>query len=182
MDRRIIIAVVAILLVAGAAGVYYYYGYEKPKIQNKTNATSNATPNATQNLTKEELEQAKQVPIEGGNEKTIQNTVKGGTAKDVIILVKGDESSRAVIAAMKVAGAIGAATRGEVKAKSALTSEISLSEGTVTHPIIFIKGPKSGATQTKITIVAPGQIVVEGKTYEELENAAIRAALAILGQ
>ena len=173
MDRRIILAVVAILIViGGAVAVYYYYGYEKTGVQNQTNVT----PNATKNLTKEQVEQVKQVSIEGGDEKTIQNTVKSSIAKDVRILVENKEDSRVVIAGMEIAAAIGP------KAISALTSETSLSTGTAMHPVIFIKGPKSGAKETKVTIVAPGQIIVEGKTYDELKTASIRVGMAITGQ
>ena len=37
---------------------------------------------------------------------------------------------------------------------------------------ILIKGPKSGAKKTRVSVIGGGKVIVEGKTYEELYKAA----------
>ena len=48
----------------------------------------------------------------------------------------------------------------------------ALKDATTKTPKILLKGPKSGAKKTKVSVVGDGKVVVEGKTYEELYKAA----------
>ena len=48
----------------------------------------------------------------------------------------------------------------------------TLEDATSETPIIRIKGPKSGAKKTKVSVVGGGKILVEGKTYPEVYKAA----------
>ena len=47
-----------------------------------------------------------------------------------------------------------------------------LKDATAKTPKILIKGPKSGTKKTRVSVIGEGQVVVEGKTYEELYKAA----------
>jgi hypothetical protein len=53
-------------------------------------------------------------------------------------------------------------------------------DATVKTPIVLLKGPKSGAKQTKVSVVGDGKVVVEGKTYEELYKAADRICITLM--
>jgi hypothetical protein len=48
----------------------------------------------------------------------------------------------------------------------------ALKDATTKTPKILIKGPKSGAKETRVSVHSNGKVVVEGKTYEELYKAA----------
>jgi hypothetical protein len=56
----------------------------------------------------------------------------------------------------------------------------ALEEATAQRPFIQLKGPKSGATKTGVSIVGPGQILVEGKTYDDLFTAADYIGITLL--
>ena len=56
----------------------------------------------------------------------------------------------------------------------------ALDHGTAQRPLIQLKGPKSGATRTGVSVVGPGQILVEGKTYEDLYTAADYIGITLL--
>ena len=47
-------------------------------------------------------------------------------------------------------------------------------------PIIQIKGPGSGASKTRVAVLGDGKVVVEGKTYEELNKAAGLLSITLL--
>lgn len=56
----------------------------------------------------------------------------------------------------------------------------TLDEATAKRPLIQLKGPKSGAIKTGVSVVGPGQIIVEGKTYEDLYTAADSIGITLL--
>lgn len=56
----------------------------------------------------------------------------------------------------------------------------TIGQGTAQRPLIQLKGPKSGATRTGVSVVRPGQILVEGKTYEDLYTAADYIGITLL--
>jgi hypothetical protein len=53
-------------------------------------------------------------------------------------------------------------------------------DATAKTPKILIKGPKSGAKQTKVSVIGKGKVVVEGKTYEQLYKAADLICITLL--
>lgn len=56
----------------------------------------------------------------------------------------------------------------------------TLDEATAKRPLIQLKGPKSGATKTGVSVADRGQIIVEGKTYDELYTAADYIGITLL--
>lgn len=56
----------------------------------------------------------------------------------------------------------------------------ALEDATVKTPIILIKGPKSGAKNTRVSAVGGGKVIVEGKTYEGLDKAADRICITLI--
>lgn len=56
----------------------------------------------------------------------------------------------------------------------------ALKDATTKTPIIQIKGPKSGAKNTKVSVIGDGKVVVEGKTYEDLYKAADRICITLI--
>ena len=48
----------------------------------------------------------------------------------------------------------------------------TLKDATTKTSKILLKGPKSGAKETKVSVIGDGKVIVEGKTYEELYKAA----------
>lgn len=56
----------------------------------------------------------------------------------------------------------------------------ALEDATAKTSKILIKGPKSGAKQTKVSVVGDGKVIVEGKTYEELYKAADRICITLM--
>ncbi len=53
-------------------------------------------------------------------------------------------------------------------------------DATSETPVIQIKGPKSGATKTEVTVIGDGKVIVEGKTYEDLYKAAGLVGITLL--
>jgi len=53
-------------------------------------------------------------------------------------------------------------------------------DATAKTPIVLLKGPKSGAKQTKVSVVGDGKVVVEGKTYDQLYKAADRICITLM--
>lgn len=47
-------------------------------------------------------------------------------------------------------------------------------------PVIQIKGPNSGAENTRVAVMGNGKVIVEGKTYEELYTAADLLCITLL--
>lgn len=56
----------------------------------------------------------------------------------------------------------------------------ALKDATVKTPIILIKGPKSGAKNTRVSAIGDGKVIVEGKTYEDLYKAADRICITLI--
>lgn len=56
----------------------------------------------------------------------------------------------------------------------------TLEDATPGSPIIQLKGPKSGATTTRVSVIGDGKIVVEGETYEDLYKAADLICVTLL--
>ncbi len=56
----------------------------------------------------------------------------------------------------------------------------ALEDATVKAPIILIKGPKSGANNTRVSTLGGGKIIVEGKNYEDLYKAADRICITLI--
>ncbi len=56
----------------------------------------------------------------------------------------------------------------------------AIDSATSTNPIILLKGPGSGAQDTGVWVADDGKIVVEGKTYEELYEAADFICITLL--
>lgn len=56
----------------------------------------------------------------------------------------------------------------------------SLEDATVKTPIILIKGPKSGAKKTRVSVFGGGKVIVEGKTYDDLYKAADRICITLI--
>ena len=54
------------------------------------------------------------------------------------------------------------------------------SDASATNPIIQIKGPKSGGSQTAVRVLGDGKFVIEGKTYDELYRAADFVSVTLL--
>lgn len=66
------------------------------------------------------------------------------------------------------------------QAKASVGATRSLEEGTAQRPLIQLKGPKSGATRTGVSVVGRGQILVEGKSYDDLYTAADYIGITLL--
>jgi hypothetical protein len=47
-------------------------------------------------------------------------------------------------------------------------------------PVIQIKGPKSGAKETRVAVMGDGKVIVEGKTYDDLYEAADLLSITLL--
>lgn len=56
----------------------------------------------------------------------------------------------------------------------------ALENATSKNPIIQIKGPKSGADKTRISLNGDGKIIVEGETYRDLYKAADLIGITLL--
>jgi len=70
---------------------------------------------------------------------------------------------------------------GKLKRSVVMGSQIqTLEDATSETPIIQIKGPKSGANNTRVWVIGGGKVVVEGKTYGELYKAADLVCLTLL--
>jgi hypothetical protein len=54
------------------------------------------------------------------------------------------------------------------------------SDASATNPVIQIKGPKSGASQTAVRILGDGKFIIEGKSYEELYRAGDFVSITLL--
>lgn len=56
----------------------------------------------------------------------------------------------------------------------------SLNEATPETPIILVKGPKSGAESTKVSVLGYGKIIIEGITYKDVSKAADLVNVTVL--
>lgn len=56
----------------------------------------------------------------------------------------------------------------------------SLEEASAKKPLIQLKGPKSGAARTGVSVMEGGRVVVEGKTYDDLYAAADLIGITVL--
>src|SRR5260221_12225757 len=66
------------------------------------------------------------------------------------------------------------------QSKPATNRVTALAQASANRPIVQLKGPKSGATKTGVSVTGPGQIVVEGKTYDDLYAAADYIGITLL--
>lgn len=56
----------------------------------------------------------------------------------------------------------------------------ALNDASSETPIVYLKGPKSGATESKVSVKKGGKVIVEGKTYEDLHTAADLICITLL--
>jgi hypothetical protein len=56
----------------------------------------------------------------------------------------------------------------------------TLEDAALMTPKILIKGPGSGATKTRVSVLGDGKVIVEGKTYEDLYKAAALVGVSLL--
>lgn len=56
----------------------------------------------------------------------------------------------------------------------------SWNDATIKTPKILLKGPKSGATKTRVALAEQGRVAVEGTSYEELYKAADMLCVTLL--
>lgn len=139
------------------------------------------------------------VPLEAkGKTKLEKNTalIYGVLGKDVLhttVLVNPEEEDDVMPAATDIARAIQivnkkklagiACTRSGGKMTRSVVSGSqvqSIEEAAPRTPIIQLKGPKSGGGETKVKMSDGGKVVVEGKDYENLTQAADYIYLTLL--
>ena len=81
----------------------------------------------------------------------------------------------------KFAGSAYTKPGGRMEESAVKGSQIqSLEDATSQTPIVQIRGPKSGATETRVAILGDGKVVVEGETYEDLYLAADLVGITLL--
>ncbi|MFV2069515.1 MAG: hypothetical protein ACC645_21330 [Pirellulales bacterium] len=142
---------------------------------------------------------AQAVPLEAsGHNAREQNTaliygVVGPQVAYATLLVNPDEEEQVMPAAedlaryltiaspKKFAGLAYTSEGGNLERTVALGSQIqSWQEATAKTPKILLKGPKSGATKTRIVVEEDGRVAVEGTSYEDLYKAADLLCLTLL--
>ncbi|MFQ5511537.1 MAG: hypothetical protein ACE5EO_06765 [Candidatus Krumholzibacteriia bacterium] len=142
---------------------------------------------------------AQHVPLEAsGGDELARNTalLYGIVGREVLhatLLINPDEENEVMPAVMDISQYIQIANRrkfagvaytkpgGKMERSVLKGAQIqALEDGTTRTPIIQIKGPKSGATKTGVTVVDKGRVVVEGKTYEDLYEAADRICITLV--
>ena len=142
---------------------------------------------------------ALEVPLEApGRDARERNTaliytVLGPHVHHATLLVNPDEEEQVMPAATdlarylqivspgKFAGLAYTAEGGNLQNSVAGGSQVqSLQEASAKGPKILLKGPKSGAAETRITLAGGGQVAVEGESYEELYKAADMICLTLL--
>ncbi len=143
--------------------------------------------------------EALDVPLEvPGKDDLEKNTallygIMGKEVLNVTLLIDPNEEDEAMPAAedlaryiqianpRKYAGIAYTKEGGKLKQSVKKGSQIqTLKDATAKTPKILIKGPKSGAKETKVSIIGVGQVVVEGKTYEELYKAADHICITLM--
>lgn len=142
---------------------------------------------------------AQDVPLEAaGNSPIEKNTtlMYGIMGRDVLnttILVSPDEEEEAMPAATdiarymrivnpkKLAGLAYTKQGGKLKQSVMIGPQVqSLDDASSATPKILLRGPKSGATKTRVLVGRGGRITVEGDTYEGLYRAADLICITLL--
>lgn len=109
------------------------------------------------------------------------------------VLIDPNEEDKVMPAATDIARYIQIANRrkfagvaytkpgGKLKRSVLRGSQIqALKDATTKTPIIQIKGPKSGAKKTKVSVLGGGKVLIEGKTYEDVYKAADLICITLL--
>ena len=142
---------------------------------------------------------ARKVAIEApGDTARDQNTaliygILGQQVAYATILVNPDEEEQAMPAATdlarylrivnprKFAGLAYTKEGGDLEHSVAIGAQVqSWQEATAKTPKILLKGPKSGADATRVTLAEGGRVTVEGTSYEDLYQAADMICLTLL--
>ena len=135
--------------------------------------------------------EAQSVRLEAPGKKTLEkNTsllyeIMGKEVLNVTVLINPDEEDEVMPAATdiqryiqianprKYAGIAYTKAGGKMKKSVVRGTQIqTLKDATTKMPKILIKGPKSGAKETKVTVLGDGKVLIEGKTYEDVYKAA----------
>jgi hypothetical protein len=144
--------------------------------------------------------QAKEVKLEAeGKDALEKNTsllygILGPDVEYATLLINPDEEDEVmpaitdiaryiqIVNPAKFAGLAYTKSGGKMEKSVAKGSQIQALEKDATSktPIVQIKGPKSGATETKVEVVDAGKVIVEGKTYEDLYKAADLVGITLL--
>jgi hypothetical protein len=119
--------------------------------------------------------------------------IMGKDVSYATVLINPDEEDEVMPAATDIARYIQIANRrkyagiaytkpgGKLENSVRKGSQIqALKDAAAKTPKILIKGPKSGAKKTRVSVIGDGQVVVEGKTYEELYKAADRICITLM--
>ncbi len=134
---------------------------------------------------------AQEVELDAKGKNTLEkntaliHTILGPDVSYATLLINPDEEEEVMPAAVdiarymqmvnssKFAGVAYTKPGGKMEQSVAKGSQIqAFQDATSMTPIVQIKGPKSGATQTKVSVIGDGKVVVEGKTYEDLYKSA----------
>ena len=143
--------------------------------------------------------QAQEVELDAKGENTLEkNTallhgILGPKTSYITLLINPDEEDEVKPAAVDIARYIqmvnSAKFAGTAYTKAGGRMEQSVTKGlqlqtledaTTMTPKILIKGPESGATKTRVSVLGDGKVVVEGKTYEDLYKAAGLVGVSLL--
>ncbi len=142
---------------------------------------------------------AQEVELDAKGKNTLEkNTallhgILGPETSHVTLLMNPDEEDEATPAAVdiaryiqmvnsaKFAGTAYIKTGGRMEQSVTKGPQIqTLEDATVMTPKILIKGPKSGATKTRVSVLDDGKVIVEGKTYDDLYKAAGLVGISLL--
>ncbi len=86
-----------------------------------------------------------------------------------------------MVNASKFAGTTYTKPGGKLTQAATKSSTIqTLEDATAKTPIILLKGPKTGARKTRVSVLGDGKVIVEGKTYEDLYKAADLVSITLL--
>jgi hypothetical protein len=143
--------------------------------------------------------EAQDVLLEAPGKKDVEKNTKllyGILGKEVsyaTLLINPDEEDKVMPAATDIQRYIQIANRkkfggiaytkpgGKLKRSVRKGPQIqALKDATSKTPIIQLKGPESGAKKTKVSVLGDGKVIVEGKTYEELNKAADRICITLI--
>lgn len=143
--------------------------------------------------------EAQDVLLEAPGENDLEKNTSllyGILGKEVLhttVLIDPNEEDKVMPAATDIARYIQIANRrkfaglaytkpgGKLKRSVLRGSQIqALKDATTKTPIILIKGPKSGAKKTKVSVLGGGKVLIEGKTYEDVYKAADLICITLL--
>ncbi|MBW8041723.1 MAG: hypothetical protein FVQ85_17240 [Planctomycetes bacterium] len=143
--------------------------------------------------------EAQEVLLEAPGKKDLEkNTsllyeILGKEVLHTTVLIDPNEEDEVMPAATDIARYIQIANRrkfagiaytkpgGKLKRSVVRGSQIqALKDATAKTPIVLIKGPKSGAKKTKVSVIGDGKVIVEGKTYADVYKAADLICITLL--